>query len=156
MFFVFAIYICVKLTLTVMEYFMNVQYSILFTLSLMVTTIYSNELFTGTWCIGGETLVIHFGKNNTLKFDNANDESGSGSGTYVATDSTLSANISNGELTIKMEYLYKVESESKVKAKITKLLVDGEETASNKGWKTMERCTPSENDEGNEMDEMED
>lgn len=105
-------------------------------------TVASDDFFTGTWCIGAEKLIITFAAKDSLYVSSKRDETIQGQGTYVKTDSTLTATIINEDLTLKMGYRYRKKSEDMLRAKIAYITVDGDSVNHPRRWMRMEKCNP--------------
>jgi hypothetical protein len=107
-----------------------------------ITTVASDDFFTGTWCIGAERLIITFAAKDSLYVTSKRDETIQGKGTYEKTDSTLTATIKNDDLTLKMGYRYKKKSADMLRAKIAYITVDGDSVNHPRRWMRMEKCDP--------------
>ncbi len=101
-----------------------------------------NRLFSGTWCVGGQGLVISFLGEDSLSVTNVADESMKGIGTFEQKDSVLYASVSNDELDIGMGYQYKVRNDSIIQAKFLFLTVNGDSVNHPVQWLQMRRCDP--------------
>ncbi len=108
----------------------------------LFSTITSDNLFNGTYCIGDEKLVITFKGDDSLEVSSLRDESIQGNGTFEKNDSTLFATINNEELELKMGYRYKKTKKGTIKAKIIFLTVDGDSVNHPHRWMRMEKCNP--------------
>ena len=102
----------------------------------------NERMFSGTWCIGGQGLVISFLGNDSLSVTNVADESMEGIGTFEQKDSLLYASVANDELDIGMGYQYKIRSDSIVQAKFLFLTVNGDSVNHPVQWLQMRRCDP--------------
>ncbi len=102
----------------------------------------TNGLFSGTWCVGGQGLVISFLGEDSLSFANLADESMKGIGTFEQKDSVLYASVANDELDIGMGYQYKVRNDSIIQAKFLFLTVNGDSVNHPVQWLQMRRCDP--------------
>ncbi len=98
--------------------------------------------FSGTWCVGGQGLVISFLGKDSLSVTNVADESMKGVGTYEQKDTLLFASVANDELDIGMGYQYKIRSDSLVQAKFLYLTVNGDSVNHPVQWLQMRRCDP--------------
>lgn len=94
----------------------------------------------GTWCTGDEGMVLSFYGKDSLKVTSTSDESMQGNGTYAFTDSTISAAISNGELMLKMNYLYRWKGTDTVTAKTTLFTINDEAVEYPEEWILLWRC----------------
>lgn len=124
---------------------MNIKINIsiaLISILLLFTTIASDDIFTGTWCIGAERLIITFTGKDSLHVSSKRDETIQGKGTYEQTDSTLTATILNEDLILKMGYRYKKKSDDMLRAKIAYITVDGDSVNHPRRWMKMEKCDP--------------
>ena len=102
----------------------------------------SDSIFSGTWCIGDERLVINFKGSDTLNFYSLRDESIRGVGTYIITDSTLTAVVQNDDLELKMGYRYKRRKNASLRAKFMFFTIDGDSVDHPRRWMRMEQCNP--------------
>ena len=102
----------------------------------------SKSIFSGTWCIGDERLVITFKGSDTINFYSLRDEAISGDGTYIITDSTLTAIVQNDDLELRMGYKYKKRNNASLRAKFLFFTVDGDSVDHPKRWMRMEQCNP--------------
>ncbi len=141
----------------VMKIKRNIIVTVLTILGLF-TTIASDNLFSGTWCIGDERLVITFKGKDSLEVSSLRDETIQGNGTYQKNDSTLFATVLNEDLELKMGYRYKKKDKSTIKTKIIFITVDGDSVNHPRRWMRMEKCDPDtfsipEEDEEAEFDD---
>jgi hypothetical protein len=103
----------------------------------------SKNIFQGTWCMGGEGLIISFmGKDSISVTTHKKDGSMSGVGTYVKGDSLLNATVSNQDLNLKLGFLYKIRDAQTIRAKMYYLMVDGEKIDHPSRWMRLRRCNP--------------
>jgi hypothetical protein len=99
-------------------------------------------LFTGKWCVSNEGLVISFSGKDSMSIGSHRDKQTLGSGTFAKTDSLLTASVVKDSLPIEMVYLYKVQNDSTIKAKIISMVVDGDSADHPTRWLLMQRCNP--------------
>jgi hypothetical protein len=103
----------------------------------------TKNIFAGTWCVGGEALVITFKGKDSITVAGHRDTSLKGIGTFVKNDSQFIATVFNAGIAIKMVYRYEIRSDSAIKAKIIAMEVDGEKADHPIRWLRMKRCDPS-------------
>jgi hypothetical protein len=96
--------------------------------------------FNGTWCTGSDGLILTFFAQDSLQVGNASDESVKGYGVYKRTDSTFSATVKNGDVTMEMKYRYLSKSTDTVSAQAIYFLVDGDSVQVPTEWMDMARC----------------
>jgi hypothetical protein len=102
-----------------------------------------HDLFSGTWCVGHEGLVITFVGKDSLHVTSLRDESIDGRGTYAKKGSTLTATLRSEEVELKMGYRYKVREDSTIRARILFFTVDGDSVNHPRRWLHMVRCDPA-------------
>jgi hypothetical protein len=100
------------------------------------------NIFSGTWCVGREGLVITFTGKDSIKVSSLSDESISGRGTYRKKGETLTATLVNEDLELKMGYNYQVKPDSTLRARIIFFTVNGDSVNHPKRWMRMKRCDP--------------
>jgi hypothetical protein len=118
----------------------------------------SDKIFSGTWCVGREGLVISFIGKDSIRVTSLSDESVDGQGTYSRKGATLNAKLTSEELELNMGYKYKVREDSSIKAKILFFTVNGDSVNHPRRWLRMRRCDPAkgiipQDDEEEEMDD---
>lgn len=106
------------------------------------TSVSSGDMFSGTWCIGDERLILTFKSTDSLFVSSLRDETIQGKGTYQKNDSTFIATMQNNDLELKMGFRYKKHDKNTLKAKITYFTVDGDSVNHPRRWMRMERCDP--------------
>ena len=94
----------------------------------------------GTWCVQDQDLVLTFKKGDTLLAAGEAESGISGSGRYTMGDSTFTATVSNGEVTVELGYRYRWESDSVISAQAISLTVNKEPADLPKEWMRMKRC----------------
>lgn len=103
--------------------------------------------FKGTWCAGTDGLILTFFAKDSLQVGSTADESIKGYGVYKRTDSTFSATVKNGDVTMEMMYRYLAKGVDTVSAQAQYFLVDGDSAEVPADWIDMTRCkiskTPS-------------
>jgi hypothetical protein len=109
---------------------------------LVITSVSSEKLFSGTWCIGDEKLVITFKGNDSLFVSSKKDETIQGKGNYTLKDSMLIATMINEDLELKMGYRFKKKDNHTMRAKIVFFTVDGDSVNHPRRWMRMEQCNP--------------
>ena len=112
---------------------------ILFSLSLSNS---ADKIFTGTWCVGREGLVITFIGKDSIHVTSLSDESVNGRGTYARKGTKLTAKLTSEELELNMGYQYKIREDSTIKAKILFFTVNGDSVNHPRRWLRMKRCDP--------------
>ncbi|MGD9202566.1 MAG: hypothetical protein PVI26_13470, partial [Chitinispirillia bacterium] len=70
-------------------------------------------------------------------------------GTYIVTDSTLTAVVYNDDLELRMGYRYKRRNNSSLRAKFMFFTVDGDSVDHPRRWMRMEQCNPDTLSPGN-------
>ncbi|MBN1600923.1 MAG: hypothetical protein JW915_04895 [Chitinispirillaceae bacterium] len=96
--------------------------------------------FNGSWCTGSDGLILTFFAQDSLQVGNTSDESVKGYGVYKRTDSTFSAMVKNGDITMEMKYRYLSKSTDTVSAQAIYFLVDGDSVQVPTEWMDMARC----------------
>jgi hypothetical protein len=96
--------------------------------------------FNGTWCAGTDGLILTFFAKDSLQVGSTADESIKGYGVYKRTDSTFSATVKNGDVTMEMMYRYLSKGADTVSAKAMYFLVDGDSAEVPVDWIDMTRC----------------
>jgi hypothetical protein len=94
----------------------------------------------GTWCTGEEGMMLSFFGKDSLKVTSTSDESMQGNGRYSFTDSTISATVTNGELFLKMNYLYRRQGTDTVTVKTTLFTINDEAVEYPDEWILLWRC----------------
>ncbi len=100
------------------------------------------DLFSGTWCVGQEGLVITFVGKDSMHVTSLTDESINGWGTYKKKGTRLTATLTNEDLELTMGYRYKVQEDSSIRAKILFFTVDGDSVNHPQRWMRMSKCDP--------------
>ena len=103
-----------------------------------VTT--ANAPLTGTWCTGEAGMLLTFTEPDTLTVQSTSDESMGGRGSYRHTDSTFSATLHNGDLTLGLKYRYRWKGTDTIEAKATVFTIDEEPVEVPEEWMSMWRC----------------
>jgi hypothetical protein len=101
------------------------------------------NILTGTWCVGREGLVISFGGKDSIRVTSSSDESIDGRGTYTKKGETLTATLTNEDLTLRMGYRYQIKPDSSIRARILFFTVNGDSVNHPVRWLQMKRCDPS-------------
>lgn len=114
----------------------------IYVLCFVFTQTSSEDVFSGTWCIGDERLIIDFKGIDSLHFYSIKDESINGYGNYEKTDSTITATVKNDDLNLSMGYRYKRKKRGSLRAKIIFFTIDGDSVDHPNRWMRMERCNP--------------
>ncbi|HEX2957791.1 MAG TPA: hypothetical protein VHO70_13230 [Chitinispirillaceae bacterium] len=96
--------------------------------------------FNGTWRAGTDGLILTFFAKDSLQVGSSSDESIKGYGVYKRTDSTFSATVKNGGVTMEMMYRYHSKGVDTVSAKALYFLVDGDSVEVPVDWIDMTRC----------------
>lgn len=96
--------------------------------------------FDGTWCTGSDGLILTFFAQDSLQVGNSSDESVKGYGVYKRTDSTFSAMVINGGVTMEMKYRYLSKCTDTVSAQAIYFIVDGDSVQVPTEWMDMARC----------------
>ena len=109
-------------------------------LTIFSVTAKTTKPFTGTWCIGGERLVIEFVGTDSIHISSKADASINGRGVYTKNDTAFTASLLNDGLSLKMGYRYEMKSSDKIKAKITFFTVDGDSVNHPRRWLRMSKC----------------
>jgi hypothetical protein len=99
-------------------------------------------LFTGTWCVGREGLVITFIGADSIHVTSLSDESIDVRGRYSKKGDRLTASLSSEELKLDMGYHYKVRPDSTLRAKILYFTVNGDSVNHPHRWLRMKRYDP--------------
>jgi hypothetical protein len=102
----------------------------------------SGRLFSGTWCVGHEGLVITFIGKDSIQVKSLSDTSINGQGTYVSKGQTLTATMHNKDVELKMGYRFQARPDSTIRAKIDFFTVNGDSVNHPKQWLRMKRCNP--------------
>lgn len=96
--------------------------------------------FNGTWCAGSDGLILTFFAKDSLLVGSSSDESIKGNGVYKRTDTTFSATVKNGDVTMAMKYRYLSKSTDTVSAQAIYFRVDGDSVQVPEEWVDMTRC----------------
>jgi hypothetical protein len=96
--------------------------------------------FNGTWCTGSDGLILTFFSQDSLQVGNISDESVKGYGVYKRTDTTFSATVKNGDVTMELKYRYLLKGTDTVSAQAIYFLVDGDSVQVPAEWMDMTRC----------------
>ena len=94
----------------------------------------------GTWCTGEDGMILAFAGSDSLRVSSSADETMGGSGKYTRTDSTFSATLVNGDMTLKMRYRYRWKGSDTVEAKATLFTINDEAVEYPEEWMSMVRC----------------
>ncbi len=101
----------------------------------------------GTWCVGEEGFVLRFFGKDSLHVTSSTDESIKAEGSYKKTDTSFTATVINGDVSMKMKYLYRWCSADSIKAKAEQFTINDEQVNSPEEWMYMVRCKgPEEKD----------
>lgn len=123
---------------------MKKLFIILLILVSFVSTAFSGSAkkidFNGTWCAGTDGLILTFFAKDSLQVGSTSDESIKGYGVYKRTDSTFSATVKNGDVTMEMMYRYLSKGVDTVSAKALYFRVDGDSVEVPADWIDMTRC----------------
>ena len=95
---------------------------------------------TGTWCTGDAGMLLTFTEPDSLTVKSTSDESMGGSGSYLHTDSTFSAALTNGDLTLAMKYRYRWLGRDTIEAKAIMFTIDEDSVDVPEEWMSMWRC----------------
>ncbi len=99
-----------------------------------------SSLFTGSWNAEDGSMIIAFSGKDSLHVTNGRGTKKVDSrGTFTSTDSTFSATLLNNEVTMKMNFVYKIKNKKTVSAMIVDFTVDGDKTEYPKRWMSMTR-----------------
>jgi hypothetical protein len=96
--------------------------------------------FNGTWCAGTDGLLLTFYAKDSLQVGSTSDESTKGIGIYKRTDSTFSATVKNGDVTMDIKYRYLSKGNDTVSAQAIYFRVDGDSVEVPAEWVDMTRC----------------
>jgi hypothetical protein len=110
---------------------------VLFSLSALLAA--EKKSLLGTWYAGEDGLVLTFAGKDSLFVKSLSDSSMGGSGTYTRTDSTFSASVNNGDMSMKMIYTYRWKGKDTVEAKPIYMDVNGDSVEYPHEWATMVR-----------------
>lgn len=99
------------------------------------------DTLNGTWCVGEDGLVLTFSGKDSLQVSSQADESVNGSGTYVKSDTSFTATVLNGDVTMKMKYIYRWKGIDTVEARAELFMVNDETIDTPAEWMFMTRCT---------------
>ncbi len=97
----------------------------------------------GTWCVGEEGFVLRFSGKDSLHVTSSTDESIQAEGSYKKSDTSFTATVINGDVTMKMRYLYRWCSSDSIKAKAEQFTINDEPVNSPEEWMFMVRCKES-------------
>lgn len=97
----------------------------------------------GTWCVGEEGFVLRFSGKDSLHVTSSTDESIQAEGSYKKSDTSFTATVVNGDVTMKMRYLYRWCSKDSIKAKAEQFTINDEPVNSPEEWMFMVRCKES-------------
>jgi hypothetical protein len=93
----------------------------------------------GTWRTTDDGMVLRFAKGDTLCVTSTSDSSMGGCGKYTHTDTTFFATLKNGDMVMKMAYLYRWKGRDTVEAKATLFTIDNEAVEYPTEWMAMAR-----------------
>ncbi len=96
--------------------------------------------FNGTWCTGEDGMVLSFSGKDSIHVKSSSDESVGGGGIYTRTDSTFVATLRNGDMVVKMSYLFRWKGIDTVEARATAFTINGENVDVPPEWMSMVRC----------------
>jgi hypothetical protein len=96
--------------------------------------------FNGTWCVGEEGFILRFSGKDSLHVTSSTDESIKAEGSYKKDDTCFTATVINGDVTMKMRYLYRWCSKDSIKAKAEQFTINDEPVNSPEEWMFMVRC----------------
>lgn len=99
------------------------------------------ESLNGTWCVGEEGFILTFSGKDSLHVASNNDESIQASGTYQKNDTTFTAKVINGDVTMKMKYRYQWAGSDSIKALAEIFTINDETVNSPTEWMYMIRCS---------------
>jgi hypothetical protein len=109
-------------------------------------TVFPGEnIFSGTWCIGIERLIITFQGKDSIYISSIKQGiiKNAGKGTYQKNDSIFHAVVAGiNETEMKMAYQYKIIHKSLLKAKVLYFIVDNDSVQHTDKWMNMERSRP--------------
>ena len=94
----------------------------------------------GTWCTTDDGMVLTFSKGDSLRVATVSDSSMGGVGKYIHTDTTFTATLKNGDMIMKMGYVYRWKGRDTVEAKATSFTIDNEAVEHPTEWMGMVRC----------------
>ena len=97
----------------------------------------------GTWCVGEEGFILRFSGKDSLHVTSSTDESIQAEGSYNKNDTSFTATVKNGDVTMKMKYLYRWCSKDSIKAKAEQFTINDEPVNSPEEWMFMVRCKES-------------
>jgi hypothetical protein len=97
----------------------------------------------GTWCVGEEGFILKFSGKDSLHVTSSTDESIQAKGSYKKNDSSFTATVVNGDVTMKMKYLYRWCSNDSIMAKAEQFTINDEPINSPEEWMSMVRCKES-------------
>ncbi|HEX3018711.1 MAG TPA: hypothetical protein VHP36_00340 [Chitinispirillaceae bacterium] len=100
----------------------------------------NNKSLNGTWCVGEEGFVLKFSGKDSLLVNSNNDESIKAEGNYKKTDTSFTATLVNGDVTMKMKYQYRWCSSDTIKAKAEQFTINDEPVNSPEEWMFMVKC----------------
>ena len=100
--------------------------------------VFGNEaLFSGSWCVVDEDMVISFLNTGDVTFQSSSDETISGEGQYSVSGDTLIANIANSDMEMNITYLYK---ENKLGILVQTIALNGETVEASDEWVQLSSC----------------
>jgi hypothetical protein len=100
-------------------------------------------IFTGTWCVGREGLVITFVGGDSIHVGSLSDSTVNGRGTYRKSGDSLFATLHKEDLVLEMGYRYRVREDASVRARILFFTVNGDSVNHPLRWMRMKRCDPA-------------
>ena len=103
-----------------------------------------DEFLTGKWCVGEDGLVLTFKGNDSLMVSSRADESVSGNGTFKKTDTSFTAVVKNGDMTMEMKYRYRRNGKDTVDAQAEMFTINGDSVSFPAEWMSMVRCAAPE------------
>ncbi|NLL14777.1 MAG: hypothetical protein GX267_15340 [Fibrobacter sp.] len=120
--------------------------ALIITVFLVITSVISAEKapsLNGTWCVGEEGFILRFSGKDSLHVTSSTDESIQAEGSYNKNDTSFTATVKNGDVTMKMKYLYRWCSKDSIKAKAEQFTINDEPVNSPEEWMFMVRCKES-------------
>ncbi len=99
----------------------------------------------GTWCVGEEGFVLTFSGKDSLRVTSNTDESINAEGTYQKNDTSFTAKLINGDVSMKMKYRYRWVGSDSIKALAEQFTINDEQINSPTEWMYMVRCSSSSN-----------
>ena len=104
---------------------------------LAVITFGGEKIFTGSWCVVDDDMVISFLEEGKVSFESSSDATTSGMGSFTVTGDTLQASIVNDDMEMGITYLYKSNNEG---VQVQTIALNGQPIESNDEWVQLIRC----------------